>query len=194
MQRKRLAAAVAAVLLMVPAATASANDQNVQVHVLPSNALQIWVDEWADFGGMEVGQTSHYDFWMNITNTTSGGWQVDVTGGDLYPFHWEYCDENGCSNPVIDPGEPISKANLVVAGGDLSWWDDQGDVVMPSSGNPGDPGTPLTIVQALSPAHGEFGLDDPMAYLELTMPGGVQEGQQYRTVLTYTITPWNPAP
>jgi hypothetical protein len=194
MLRHRLLAGIAAVLLMIPAATAYASDQNVQVHVLPSNALEIWVDGWADFGGLEVGQKGHYDFQMNVTNTTSGGWQVDVTGSDLYPFHWENCDENGCSNPIIDPGDPISKANLFVSGGDLNWWDDPGDVVVAFTGNPGDPGTPFTIVQATSPAHGEFGLDNPQAYLELTIPEGAAEGQQYHTVLTYTITAWNPAP
>jgi hypothetical protein len=194
MIRHRLIAAIAAVVLLIPAATAYGADQDVQVHVLPSNALEVNVDGWADFGGLEVGQTGHYDFWLNVTNTTSGGWQVDVTGGDLVPFHWEGCDENGCYNPIQDPGLPILKSNLVVAGGDLDWWDDQGDVVMPFSGTPGDPGTPLTIVQAMSQAHGEFGLDNPMAYLELTIPEGAAEGQQYHTVLTYTITAWNPAP
>lgn len=194
MQRHRLLAAIAAVLLMVPAATASASDQDVQVHVLPSNALEVNVDMWTDFGGLEVGETGHYDFWMNIINTTSGGWQVDVTGGDLYPFFWENCDENGCWNPIIVPGEPISKANLFVTGGDLDWWDGQDNVVNSYTGNPGDPGTPFTVVQASSPAHGEFGLDNPMSYLELTIPEGTVEGQQYHTVLTYTITAWNPAP
>jgi hypothetical protein len=179
---------------MIPAATAYGADQNVQVHVLPSNALEVNVDMWADFGGLEVGQTGHYDFWLNVTNTTSGGWQVDVTGDDLYPFFWEYCDENGCSNPIVVPGDPILKSNLVVAGGDLDWWDGQDNVVTPFAGNPGDPGTPLTIVQATSPAHGEFGLDNPQSSLELTIPEGTAEGQQYHTVLTYTITPWNPAP
>jgi hypothetical protein len=179
---------------MIPAATAYGADQNVQVHVLPSNALEVNVDMWADFGGLEVGQTGHYDFWLNVTNTTTGGWQVDVTGGDLYPFFWEYCDENGCSNPIVVPGDPIPKTNLVVAGGDLDWWDGQDNVVTPFAGNPGDPGTPFTIVQATSPAHGEFGLDMPQSYLELTIPQGTAEGQQYHTVLTYTITAWNPAP
>lgn len=197
MNRKRLLAPIAAVLLMVPAATAYGADQDVQVHILPSNALEVWVDQWADFGGLEVTQTGHYDFWLNVTNTTTGGWQVDVTGGDLYPFHWEYCDENGCTNPIIDPGEPILKSNLVVTGGDLNWWDENdptGDTIRPFSGSPGDPQTPFPLVQGTSYAHGEFGLDNPQTYMELTIPGGTQEGQQYHTTLTYTITAWNPTP
>jgi hypothetical protein len=187
-------AAIAAVALMIPAATAYAADQDVQVHVLPSNALEVSVDGWADFGGLEVGQTGHYDFWLNITNTTSGGWQVDVTGGDLYPFVWEGCNENGCYNPIVVAGDPISKSNLVVQGGDLDRWDGQDDVVVPFAGNPGDEGTPFVVVQATPPAHGEFGLDNPMSYLELTIPEGTAEGQPYHTTLTYTITAWNPAP
>lgn len=198
MQRRRLLAPLAAVLLMIPAATASAADQDVQVHILPSNALEVSVDEWTDFGGLEVGQTGHYDFWLNVTNTTTEGWQVDVTGGDLYSFYWENCNENGCFNPIAtDPTYFIAKANLVLTGGDLDWWDGDdpsGDTIRPFTGSPGDPGTPFTILQATSFAHGEFGLDNPNTYMELTIPEGTEVGQQYHTTLTYTITTWNPAP
>ena len=192
MQRHRLLAPIAAVLLMIPAATAYGADQHVSVHVLPSNALEVNVDMWADFGGLEIGQKGHYDFWLNVTNTTTGGWQIDVTGGDLYPFDWQNCDENGCYDPITIPGDPISKSNLFVTGGDLDWWDGQDNVITPFTVNPGDPGAPAVIVQATSPAHGEFGLDNPQAYMELTIPEGTPEAMQYHTVLTYTITAWNP--
>src|SRR5512140_1452458 len=76
MQRHRLLAGIAAVALMIPAATAYGADQDVQVHVLPSDTLSLSVDGWADFGGLEVGQKGHFDYWMNITNTTTDGWQV----------------------------------------------------------------------------------------------------------------------
>ena len=198
MQRHRLLAGIAAVVLMIPAATAYGADQDVQVHVLPTNALEVSVDQWPNFGGLEVGQKGHYDFWLNVTNTTSGGWQVDITGGDLYSFNWESCDENGCSNPIpTDPAYYIAKSNLVVTSGDLNWWDGDdptGDTIRPFSGSPGDLGTPFTLVQGTSYAHGEFGLDNPQTYMELTIPEGTQEGQQYHTVLTYTITGWNPGP
>lgn len=198
MQRHRLIAAIAAVVLMIPAATAYAADQDVSVHVLPSNALEVNVDGWADFGGLEVNQTGHFDFWLNVTNTTSEGWQVDVTGGDLYSFNWEYCDEGGCSNPIAtDPTYYIPISHLVLTGGDLDWWDADDpttDTIRPFTGSPGDDLTPFTVLQATSLAHGEFGLDNPFTSMELTIPEGTEIGQQYHTTLTYTITTWNPAP
>ena len=42
-------------------------------------------------------------------------------------------------------------------------------------------------------AHGEFGLDNPMSSIDLTIPAGTPEVIQYHTTLTYTITAW-PAP
>jgi hypothetical protein len=196
MKFRRLSVSLVALLLVVPAASAYAADQEVSVRVLPADTLAVSVDNWADFGGMEVGETGHHDMWLNVINTTSNGWEVTVTGDDLTSFTWEGCDQNGCYNPI--PTEPlytIAKSNLVVSSGDLDWWDQDdpsGNAIRPFSGSPGDLGTPFTLVQGTSLAHGEFGLDNPMSSLDLTIPAGTQENQQYRTVLVYTIMAWAP--
>ena len=198
MKPRRLLVSLVALLLVVPAASAYAADQEVNVRVLPVDTLAISVDGWADFGGMEIGETRHHDMWLNIVNTTSGGWEVTVTGGDLTSFNWEWCDQNGCHTPIPpDPVYTIAKANLVVSGGDLDWWDPEdpsGNTIRPFAGPPGDVGSPFTVVQGTSYAHGEFGLDNPKSSLDLAIPGGTQENQQYRTVLVYTIMAWTPAP
>jgi hypothetical protein len=195
MKLRRLLACLVALMIAVPAASAFAADQEVNVRVLPSDTLSISVDGWADFGGAEVGETRHFDFWLNVTNTMNDGWQVTVTGGDLTSFTWEGCDQNGCYNPI--PTEPdvftIPKSNLIISGGDLDWWDvddPSSNTIRSYSGSPGDSESPLTLLQGTSYAHGEFGLDNPMSSLDLTIPAGTQQNQQYRTVLVYTIMPW----
>jgi hypothetical protein len=188
MKIRRLFVSLIAFMLVVPAASAYAVDQEVDVRVLPADTLSLEVDGSADFGGMEANQSQHRDMWIKVLNTTSGGWSVTVTGDDLKSFTWEWCDQNGCHNPTFtDPLYTIPKSNLVVTGGDVGGWDE--DTIQSFSGSPGDIGTPLTLLQATSDAHGEFGLDNPMSRLDLTIPGDAQESQQYRTVLTYTITP-----
>lgn len=197
MKLRGLRAALMALLLVIPAASAYGAEpanQEVNVHILPADTLAISVDGWADFGGMVPNETRHYDFWLNVVNTTAGGWEVTVTGDDLTSYTWENCDENGCYNPIpTDPLYTIPKSALVVTGGDLNWWDQDdpsGDAVRPFAGPPGDIALPLTIVQGTSYAHGEFGLDNPQTSLDLTIPADAQPMQMYRTMLIYTIAPW----
>ena len=191
MRFRRVLVALMALLLVIPAGSAYGANQEVNVHVLPANTLAIEVDGRADFGGLLPGDTGHYDFWIKILNTTAGGWEVTVTGEDMYSFNWEYCDQNGCHTPVpTDPLYTIAKSNLVITVGDLNWWDAEdptGDTILPFSGSPGDIALPTTILQATSYAHGEFGLDNPRASLELTIPADAEALQQYRTDLVYTI-------
>lgn len=186
MRRYPLIAPLMALLLLIPAATAYGADQEVYVQVLPPDTLAISVEQSANFGGVELGQARHYDFWMGVTNTTADGFNVTVSGNDLESFEWEGCDESGCWNP-IPTGTTIPSTSLVVNGGDLDWWDvDAGyDVVVPASVSV----TPAaqTIVTAGAAAHGEFGFDNPMASLDLTIPMDATAMLQYRTVLTYTI-------
>jgi hypothetical protein len=196
---RRFSVPLAALLLVASTAVAYGDEtttQEINVRVLPTNALAISVDNWADFGGVVPDTTAHYDFWMNIINTTTDGWQVTVTGDDLYSFFWEGCDEGGCYNPLpTDPLYTIPKSNLLVNGGDLDWWDmddPSGDTIVPFSVTPGDIGTPSVVVQGTSFAFGEFGLDNPMASLDLTIPVDAEQMQQYRTELVYTIMPWTP--
>jgi len=199
MRPGRLLVSLTSLLLVVPVATAYGAEpatQEVNVHVLPSDVLAISVDGWADFGAMEIAEARQHDFGLNVLNTTSGGWEVTVTGDDLYSFEWEGCDENGCYNPIpTDPMYTIAKSNLVVTGGDLDWWDGEdptGDTIRPFVGSPGDVGTPTTILQATSYAHGDFGLDNAWSKLELTIPADAEVMHQYRTELVYTITGWTP--
>ena len=184
-----------ALLLLIPAASAYGAEpanQEVNVHILPADTLSISVDQAADFGGMTPGESRHYDFWLNIVNTTAGGWEVTVTGDDLTSFNWEGCNDEGCYNPI--PTEPlytIPKSNLVVSGGDVGFFDtEEQDAIVSFAGSPGDIGLPTTILQAAPAAHGEFGLDNPSASLDLSIPADAQAMNQYRTVLVYTIAPW----
>jgi hypothetical protein len=186
-----------ALLLVIPAASAygaEPKNQEVNVHILPADTLAIQVQEWADFGGMVPDTTQHQDFWLSVVNTTAGGWEVTVTGEDLTSFNWENCNMGGCYNPIpTDPLYTIPKSALVVSGGDLDWWDQDDpslDAIRTFAGPPGDVALPLTILQGTSYAHGEFGLDNPQASLDLTIPADAEPMQQYRTVLVYTIAPW----
>jgi hypothetical protein len=195
MKLRGLSAALMALLLLVPAASAYGAEpanQEVNVHVLPVDTLSISVQEWADFGGMVAGETRNNDFGLNILNTTAGGWEVTVTGSDLTSFIWEGCDENGCYGAIdTEPLYTIPKASLVVNGGDLGWFDTDGqDAIVSTPGSPGDIGLPTTILQAIPAAQGEFMLDSPMASLSLTIPADAQPMQMYHTTLVYTIAPW----
>ena len=196
MKPRRVLAALMALVLVIPAATAygaepdETADQEVNVHVVPANALAIWVDGRVDFGGMVPLEIRTQEFWINILNTTTGGWEVTVTGVDLYSFNWEGCNENGCWNPTAtDPLYTIPKSNLVIAGGDHDHWGSPAAIVS-SSGPLGD--SPTTILQATPDAYGEFGLDNPRASLQLTIPENAEPLQQYRTDLVYTIMAWSP--
>lgn len=198
--KSRIVAAVMALLLVVPAATAfgaepASNNQEVSVRVLTEDTLGVWANN-IDFGAIVAGQVSHQDYMINILNTTADGWQVTITGGDLYSFDWEGCDQNGCYNPIpTDPSYTIPKTSLVIQPGDIDWWDGEdptADAVRPFQGSPGDETSPTTILQGTPYAYGEFGLNNPMSWIELTIPGGTQTNQQYRTDVTYTIMSWTP--
>jgi hypothetical protein len=185
MRRHSLVAVVMAVMLLIPAATAYAEDQEVFVHVLPADTLGLSVEQSADFGGLELGQTRHHDFWLNVVNTTPYGFTISVSGADFESFDWEWCDENGCSNPIYT-GETIPSTSLVVNGGDTEQFDGQDNVVGASSVAVTQ--SPQEIVSATEAAHGEFGFDSPGASMDLTIPVDATPLMQYRTVLTYTIS------
>jgi hypothetical protein len=199
MNPRRLATLVFALLLMIPAGSAYAQDpatQEVNVRVLPPNALAIQVDNWADLGSMVLGEVREHDFGMSVINTTSGGFQVTVIGDDLRSFNWTDCGEGGCFGPVpTDPEYTIPKENLIVTGGDLDWWDGvdpTGNTVRPYAVVPGDELSPAVVLEATAYAVGDFGFDNPNPQLKLTIPSDAQTMYQYRTELTYTIMGWTP--
>jgi hypothetical protein len=74
----------------------------------------------------------------------------------------------------------------VVTGGDLDWWDGQDNVVSPESVAVTQ--ADQTIISATEAAHGEFGFDNPMTSMDLTIPGDATPLLQYHTVLVYTIS------
>jgi hypothetical protein len=185
MRRQSLVAMVLAVMLLIPAATAYAEDQEVFVHVLPADTLALSVDQTLEFGGVEPGQTAHYDFWLNVVNTTAFGFTITVSGGDLQSFEWDGCDENGCYGVNYTGEATIPSTSLVVTGGDLDWWDGQDNVVSPESVAVTQ--ADQTIISATEAAHGEFGFDNPMTSMDLTIPGDATPLLQYHTVLVYTI-------
>jgi len=198
MKPRRLFVSLMALMLLIPAATAYGADQEVHVNVLPADALAVSVDGWADMG-VEVGTTAHWDFWINILNTKTTGWEVNVSGDALQSGHWTDCSPGGCSGWVDDGVLAFPTDVLQITGGDLDWWDGAdatGNTIRPFTGPVG-----TTILQATSYAHGNFGLDNPQSYLEVTPPADdlgtvdVDEsgaGLEFHTVLTYTIAVWTP--
>jgi hypothetical protein len=178
MRQSRFLAPLVAVLLVIPSATVSGEDQELKVHVMPADTLAISVTPSIDFGALEVGETGHAETDMTIVNTTAGGWVVTVSGGDL-------------TSP--DGAHSIDRANVVITGGDIDLWGDP-DAVESFSGSLAGEGTALTIVQGTAAAAGQFSLDGPKTTLDLTIPEGTEPLQQYRTVLVYTITASTPAP
>src|SRR3990170_3917193 len=169
MKPRRVLVALMALALVIPATSAYGADpepanQEVNVHVLPTNALAVYVENWADFGGLVPGQTVRRDFWLSVLNTTVSGWEVTVTGNDLTSGHWQYCDKT--CNTWIDDSTPvtISKSNLKVSGGDIDSWD--ADTIT----GPGPVSPDSWILRGTEDATGEFGLNEPNAYLELTIP------------------------
>jgi hypothetical protein len=176
MSRSRLLAPFVAVLLLIPAATASGEDQELRVRVMPADMLAITVAESIDFGTLEVGETGHADTDITIINTTAGGWVVTVSGGDL---------------TTSDAAHSIDRGNVVITGGDTDPWGDPA-AVQSFSGSLGGAGSPLKILEGTAVAYGEFTLGSPKASLDLTIPEGAEPLQQYRTVLVYTITASTP--
>lgn len=207
MRSRYLMMALIAVLLLIPATAASGEptndtfDQEILVGVLPANALAIEVNHQVHFGTMVLGDTATQEFDLSVLNTTLNGWEVNVTpdmttaNGDLYRVVWDGCDEGGCWGPQqSDPPATILKSNVEVYGGDLDWWDGEdptGNTITPAGGPLVDGA--LTVMQATSYAYGGFGIDNPRSTITMSIPGDAEVGE-YRQVLTYTITPWNPTP
>jgi hypothetical protein len=190
MRRHSLVALLLAVTLLIPA-TAYAEDQEVNVHVLSPDTLGLSLEQGVDLGGMQLGETRHHDFWLNVVNTTPLGFSITVSGGDFESFDWAGCDMNGCWDPIYT-GVTIPSTSLVVTGGDTEQFDGQDNVVGSFAVNVTP--DPQTIVTATEAARGEFGFDAPMASLDLTIPGDATPLLQYRTVLTYTISGPVPTP
>lgn len=184
-----LAAVVAAVLVM-PVSTALGADQDVEVHVYPANTLAIEVQDQLGFD-LVPGTSNLQPFWMQVTNTTAGGWQVLVDGNDLQSFEWTDCDEWGCyTRGPSDPLFTIDKSNIVVTGGDFCWTGEGCDptadsLVTAYSQALSDVGAVLIMEGT---AWGSFGFG-PAPYdpsVELTLPAETAAAQ-YWTTLTYTI-------
>jgi hypothetical protein len=183
MKLRMFVAAAVAALVMLPAASALAADQDVDVQVVPSDTLAVWVQEGIGFQ-IEVGQVQSQPFGMEVTNTTDAGWVVSVDGTDLQSYEWENCDPWGCSNRILT-GNTIDRSNVVVTGGD-NFGDDPGTdpTITTGSGALG----PVTIMTGTASAYGRFGFGPPYEpTVQLTLPAGTAI-DQYFTTLTYTIT------
>jgi hypothetical protein len=179
---------VAMIMLVIPVA-ASAAEQTVEVEVLPSDTLSIDVESELHLGSV-VPETSTdlVEFWMGITNTTSGGWAVTVSGTDLQAFDWDCDEEENCTR-VDREGVTLDASAFFVRGGDQDNWGMPGAIVA-SEGNLTGAGVPFDLMTGTSDAYGSFGLDDqrPAVQLDIpTVPGNDYYGQYYGT-LTYTIT------
>jgi hypothetical protein len=192
MKSRIFVVAMMTALLVMPATTALGADQDVDVQVFPANTLAIEVQDQLGFA-MVVGQTNSQSFWMQVTNTTSGAWQVTVDGNDLASYDWTDCDEWGCYTRVpTDPLNTIPKSNVVVTGGDFCWSGEGCDpaadgLVTAYSQALSDLG-PVLIMQGTAEAWGSFGFG-PAPYeptVELTIPADAATAM-YWTTLTYTI-------
>jgi hypothetical protein len=188
MKLRLVIAATVAALVMLPAASALAADQDVDVQVLPADTLAISVDEGVGFG-IEVGATATQGFGMQVTNTTDLGWIVSVTGNDLQSYMWENCDETGCDGRILT-GNTIDRSNVVVTGGDLTWGegDPASDPTITAFSAPIG-ADPVTLMIGTAEAYGQLGFygPDQQPTVEVTVPAGTPI-DQYFTTLTYTIT------
>jgi hypothetical protein len=185
MKSRILVAAFMAAALALPAPALGA-DQDVDVQVLPANALGISVQEGLGFA-IVIGESATQPFGMGITNTTGGGWIVTVDGPDLQSYTWGQCDETGCYDRILT-GNTIPKSNVVVTGGDASWSEDDAatdSTITPYSVALGD--NPVTIMEGTADAWGMFGFGPPHdPTVQVTIPAG-SAYDQYYTTLTYTI-------
>jgi hypothetical protein len=173
-------------LLLIPVA-ASAADQTVELQVLPEDTLSIDVqDEMALDAVVPGTSTQLQEFWMGITNTTSGGWDVDVTGTDLLAYNME-CDEFGENCVRVATGPTIDASAIFVRGGDQDNWGDAGAITA-HEGNLTAAGTPFDLMEGTSVASGSFGLDEQPPAVRVDVPAGVTDYASYYTTLTYTIT------
>jgi hypothetical protein len=188
--RVLLTAFVAAALVLGMASLALAADQRVDVSVLEPGILSVEVEEAFGLGAVVPDQsTGQRHFFMQVTNTTDTGWQVFADSTDLVTFEWgEPCDERGCTPYPLQPGDTITKDNLLISGGDLSWWDHENvDVIEASTVIPGyDAGL---LVEGTSQAFGRLHLNEPDPSVELLVPPDAAFGE-YITTITYTIQPF----
>lgn len=173
-------------LLLIPVA-ASAADQTVELQVLPEDTLSIDVQTEMGLDAVVPGvSTQLQEFWMGITNTTSGGFVVTVSGTDLLAFEME-CDEFG-ENCLRNPtGPSIDASAIYVRGGDQDNWGDP-TAITPAEGNLVAAGTPFDLMAGTSVAYGSFGLDEQPPAVRVDVPGTVVDYASYYTTLTYTIT------
>ena len=182
--------AMMTVVLMMPAAVLGA-DQDVDVQVFPANTLAIEVQDQLGFA-MVPGQTNVQPFWMQVTNTTSGAWQVTVDGNDLQSYDWTDCDEWGCDTRIpTDPLNTIPKSNVAVTGGDSCWFgecDPAADPVVTAYAAALSEVGPVLIMEGTAEAWGSFGFGPPPyePTIGLTIPADAVTAQ-YWTTLTYTI-------
>lgn len=186
-QRTRVIALGVLMVLAIPAA-ATAADQTVEVTVLPADTLSISVEQEFGLGVIVPGQTSGlYEFGMEITNTTSTGWQVTVSGTDLQSFFWD-CDEWGenCTRQSTDPSYTIDASAFYVRGGDQNNWGDD-TAIAPYEGSLAAAGSPFTLMEGTSVAYGRFSLDEQRPGVALNIPVGAEYADYYG-ILTYTIT------
>lgn len=176
--------AVLLTVLVLPGA-AGATTQVVEVSVIGADTLAIDVEEEFGLGVLVPGATSERGFWMGITNTTSGGWEVYVEATDLTSF-WHDCDEFGnCTRVDTDPLYTIDAGNLYMRGGDQDDWGDSAAITA-YEGNLVGAATAFLLMEGTSVAYGSFNVDNPQPSVELTVPGTADVADYY-TTLTYTI-------
>ena len=188
MKLQRVLVALMTMMLLIPAATAYGTDQSVEVSVLPTGVLSVNVQEVQfGFGVMVPGQTRVGSFNMGVTNTTdpATGWVITVdTSGDFESGNCEYYTDSGCVNWTSDGIGTIPISNLSIVGGDLNWFDQNGDAITSGSGTFGSGA--ITLNTGTADAWGDFPLHDPNAEMTLVLPGETVAAN-YRTILTYTI-------
>lgn len=181
MKSRIFLAAMMTALLAMPATTALAADQDVDVQVLPADILGINVHHDLGFQ-IEIDQSAIQPFGMDITNTTDGGWKVTVDGPDLQSYSWNEQNER------VHTANTIAKSNVVVTGGDMCWThecDPAADsAIIPSSRALGDT---LPIMVGTAEAYGMFGFNEGyQPTVQVTIPLG-SVSDSYYTTLTYTI-------
>lgn len=181
----RVAVLSVALTLLLPIA-ANAAEQTIEVQVLPAGTLAINVQQEIHILAVAGEFTGDFEYYMNITNTTSEGWDVTLAGTDFTSYDWE-CDEWGtnCIRVPTDPLYTIDVISLLATGGDADQWGDPGAVTVYGS-NIWTAGTPIPLLSGTGVAYGSFDIDGPRPRLSFETPGTVVPGNYYAT-LTYTI-------
>lgn len=184
-------------LLLLPVA-ASAAEQEVDLQVLPEDTLSIDVESGIYLDPVVPGtSTGLAEFWMNITNTTAGGWDVDVSATDLLAYEGMECDDYGenCVRNLTPSVANIDASHIFVRGGDQdNWGDPDGPgAITPHEGYLTGAGVSFDLMEGTSVASGSFGLDHQRPGVQVDVPAEVgsvdlNEYTNYYTTLTYTIT------